>query len=866
MFISLVCFIKPAEAQFIMSSAAYSQTLNSLGTGNITAAGGNLGSHNAILNGWYFEETGSNQNTTMTADDGNSSTGDSYNYGATAGANRSLGCMQSGTLNPSFGFYFTNNTGFTVTRLYVRFIGKQWRLGEAGRLDKLDFQYSANATSLNTGNWFDADALDFIAPITVGTPGPFNGDDPANQTTVTYIIQNLFIVQGTSFFIKWTDYDATGNDDGLAIDDVDIAFLFNPYSTEYFRTVQSGTWIDLNTWESSPDNLSWGPATTIPTADAQTITIRNGHTVSYAATIGIDETIIGNGGVLDILNGNLLIINGPGDDANIQNGGMMKLSMANTPPDFADASAVLNVSSGGVIRINAGGMTGAGTGVNSNSIVYQHQAILETGIGFSSSGVTYFPNVNGSTIPVFRTINSGSLVVGANTTTTINGVFEASGTGLVTWQNSGDKIFRNGIRGGGSITANASADAAKFIINGTTAELGGSGSLTLPAIGGLGIGSSSYVSMISDKTVTGNIFLLNDSYIELGGNSLTVAGTIAGGATNSHVITNGNGSLKIKNVGTTQVDFPVGHSVSSYNPVSFSNPGTIIDFDVRVVSGINPVIAFPTYAVNRTWVINTSAVPSTGVITKFQYEAAHCNVGVLPQPQPMELLKNVSMVWSVIAANLNPAGAGPFIVTANSVTSFNTPFSLGRTGGWALPVRLISFNAAKTSNTSADLFWELAICCSRDASFEVQRSIDGSNYIPVATIGGSETNRFYKTEDNSMPEGFIYYRLKITDENGKITYSKVVTILNKKGIINSARLYPSIVQTAATLDINASENKLLGYVVTDINGRVLSNKQLQVIRGNSKTELKLDHLPAGIYNIILSNESTTVFVARFVKQ
>jgi hypothetical protein len=74
------------------------------------------------------------------------------------------------------------------------------------------------------------------------------------------------------------------------------------------------------------------------------------------------------------------------------------------------------------------------------------------------------------------------------------------------------------------------------------------------------------------------------------------------------------------------------------------------------------------------------------------------------------------------------------------------------------------------------------------------------------------------------------------------------------------------VQTTATIDINAAENKLLDYIITDMNGRILSKKQVQVFRGNNKTELRLDHLPAGIYNIILSNKSATVFVARFAKQ
>jgi hypothetical protein len=232
----------------------------------------------------------------------------------------------------------------------------------------------------------------------------------------------------------------------------------------------------------------------------------------------------------------------------------------------------------------------------------------------------------------------------------------------------------------------------------------------------------------------------------------------------------------------------------------------------------------------------------------------------------MELLKNVSLVWSVVATNLSPVGSGPFIVTANSVTSFNTPFSVGRNGGWALPVQLLSFNAVKRNNTSSEIVWDLAVCCSRNASFEVQRSIDGNNFIRVITVGGSETNRFYKTEDNSLPEGLIYYRLKITDENGKITYSKVIVILNKKTVINSARLYPSIVQSTAILDINAEENKLLDYIITDMNGRILSKKQLQVLRGNNRTELKLGHLVVGIYTIIISNGSETIFIDRFARQ
>jgi len=51
-----------------------------------------------------------------------------------------------------------------------------------------------------------------------------------------------------------------------------------------------------------------------------------------------------------------------------------------------------------------------------------------------------------------------------------------------------------------------------------------------------------------------------------------------------------------------------------------------------------------------------------------------------------------------------------------------------------------------------------------------------------------------------------------------------------------------------------------------MNGRVLSKKQLQVLHGNNTMEMKLEHLAAGIYNIIISNGSETILIARFARQ
>ena len=145
-----------------------------------------------------------------------------YSYGAAASAERALGGLRSGTLIPVFGAFFTNNTGTTLTSLTLSYTGEQWRLGTAARTDRLDFQYSLNATSLATGTWVDVDALDFTTPNTV-TTGAKDGNLTANQIAITSTITGLSIPNGATFYIRWNDVDASGADDGLAIDDFTVA-------------------------------------------------------------------------------------------------------------------------------------------------------------------------------------------------------------------------------------------------------------------------------------------------------------------------------------------------------------------------------------------------------------------------------------------------------------------------------------------------------------------------------------------------------------------------------------------------------------------------------------------------------------------
>ncbi|HYH44115.1 MAG TPA: hypothetical protein VEG34_00385, partial [Thermoanaerobaculia bacterium] len=211
----------PVAAQCVSlttSGSAVNQNFNTL-----SATAGST-TNNLTITGWFLTETGlgTRDNEQYAVDTGGSNTGDTYSYGAAGNAERALGGLQSGTLIPVFGACFTNNTGGTVTSLAIAYTGEEWRLGTISRTDQIDFQYSLNATSLATGTWVDVNALDFVTPAAGGAIGPRDGNLAANRTALSTTIPALSIANGATFWIRWNDLNASGADDGLAVDDFSL--------------------------------------------------------------------------------------------------------------------------------------------------------------------------------------------------------------------------------------------------------------------------------------------------------------------------------------------------------------------------------------------------------------------------------------------------------------------------------------------------------------------------------------------------------------------------------------------------------------------------------------------------------------------
>ena len=228
----------------------YSQNFDSLASS---------GTSSIVPFGWAFVESGSNANTIYTAGIGSSNAGDTWSFGAAASTERAFGGLRSSSLIPIFGAQFKNNTGSTITQIPITYIGEQWRAGvtNRGAADRLDFQLSTDATSLITGTWTDYDALDFQSPNINTTAGALDGNAAGNRTTVSSIITGLNIINGSTFWIRWTDFDITSSDDGLAIDDFSIDETNLPVELSSFSAIILDNAVKLN-WRTETEVSNYG--------------------------------------------------------------------------------------------------------------------------------------------------------------------------------------------------------------------------------------------------------------------------------------------------------------------------------------------------------------------------------------------------------------------------------------------------------------------------------------------------------------------------------------------------------------------------------------------------------------------------------
>lgn len=169
----------------------------------------------SLPDGWRVVESGSNADDSLVADAGSSNTGNTYSYGAAGSTDRALGTLASGSLASRIEFRIVNGTGKAVDSVFVRFRAEQWRLG-SGTTDSM-----AAAVAINGSSASPAPAL--TIRLDQGTATGANPDANTNAQTISAVVA-VALGANDTLALSWTDGNAAGNDDGWAIDDVELRF------------------------------------------------------------------------------------------------------------------------------------------------------------------------------------------------------------------------------------------------------------------------------------------------------------------------------------------------------------------------------------------------------------------------------------------------------------------------------------------------------------------------------------------------------------------------------------------------------------------------------------------------------------------
>jgi len=210
-----------------------------------------------------------------------------------------------------------------------------------------------------------------------------------------------------------------------------------------------------------------------------------------------------------------------------------------------------------------------------------------------------------------------------------------------------------------------------------------------------------------------------------------------------------------------------------------------------------------------------------------------------------------------------------YIYAAGSTTNSGRTVSIKNmaiagTSSTVLPITIQYFGGQKTINGNA-INWKL-YCASAKVSMEVQRSADAKNYTAITTVSADQLrcNQPFNYMD-ATPAAINYYRLKLTDINGHVSYSSTIAIINSNKGIAIVGLYPSVASSHLFLNVTSAKNTSIKTVITDMNGKTIRSATEAINTGNNLIKIDCSGLPGGVYNITgFSNEAPSTTM-RFIK-
>ncbi|MFP5041210.1 pectinesterase family protein [Parasediminibacterium sp. JCM 36343] len=320
----------------------------------------------------------------------------------------------------------------------------------------------------------------------------------------------------------------------------------------------------------------------------------------------------------------------------------------------------------------------------------------------------------------------------------------------------------------------------------------------------------------------------------------------------------GTGAIK-RAVAANATLFPIGTSTTSYTPVTLTNSGTADNFTVGIKSTLDNPVADASKIVSKQWSITPDGT-GANLLATFGWGTTDQAANFSPTAS-LFVGRYDGGNW-VGTASTTATGTGtladPYLTSDSNFTSFGN-FVVSNAG--VLPLKLLAFMAAQKSNL-VSLAWATSNEINTH-SFVVERSADSKNYTALATIKAKNVagTNSYGYDDVAPLAGVAYYRLKLIDNDGKYSYSKI-NLINAK-LANVFSIYPNPVVNSITVTRAFSAEKA-SLKVMSADGKIAA---VYTINSNeTQSVIDISKLASGHYNMVLYSNNGAVSTLKFVKK
>ena len=189
-----------------------------------------------------------------------------------------------------------------------------------------------------------------------------------------------------------------------------------------------------------------------------------------------------------------------------------------------------------------------------------------------------------------------------------------------------------------------------------------------------------------------------------------------------------------------------------------------------------------------------------------------------------------------------------------------------------LPVKLVDFKGYATE-TNNILTWK-TLSENNNRGFKVEKSTNGEVFSTLRFVNSKAANgnstgpiNYTFADSKSSPEANSYYRLKQVDKDGKTTFSDILFIKgNKANSLQVNSLYPNPSHDNFTVAIASPVTQIVTITLSDIAGKNVLQKNVNVIAGNTNYSINTENLKAGNYFVKINcSVGCNLAYSKFVK-